>query len=86
MLGLVVGPGCVPGVGLVVLGVSVPVPPALEPEVDAPPDESLGIPDDELPEVDAPPEVPDGGVPEDDVPDEDAPPDVLPEVPPVAPS
>lgn len=57
MLGLVVGPGCVPGVGLVVLGVSVPVPPALEPEVDAPPDVSPGMPDDELPDDEAPPEV-----------------------------
>lgn len=71
MLGLVVGPGCVPGVGLVVLGVSVPVPPALEPDVDAPPEDSPGMPDDELPEVDAPPDVP-----EDDVPDDDVPPEV----------
>lgn len=55
VLGLVLGPGEVLGVGLVVLGVSVPMPPAassdmpvLEPEV------SDGIP--ELPEPD-PPEV-----------------------------
>lgn len=71
VLGLVVGPGCVLGVGLVVLGVSVPMPPALDPEVDAPPDVSPGMPDDELPEVDAPPEVS-----EDEVPDVDAPPEV----------
>lgn len=99
VLGLVVGPGCVLGVGLVVLGVSVPMPPALEPDVDAPPDVSPGMPDDELPEVDAPPEVPDEeseGMP-DDVPlllplapdgvDDDPPLDEpLPEPPPVMPA
>ena len=47
VLGLVVGPGVVPGVGLVVLGVSVPVPPAA-PEL---------IPDELLPDV-PPPDVP----------------------------
>ena len=39
MLGLVVGPGVVLGVGLVVLGVSVPMPPALPPSDEAPLDE-----------------------------------------------
>lgn len=53
MLGLVDGPGLELGVGLVVLGVSVPVPPMLEPLFDAPP-EVLGEP--MLPEV---PDVPD---------------------------
>lgn len=43
MLGLVVGPGVVLGVGLVVLGVSVPVPPILDPE-DVPEDEPLEEP------------------------------------------
>lgn len=43
MLGLVLGPGIVLGVGLVVLGVSVPMPPALPP-CDAPPPD---VPDDE---------------------------------------
>ncbi len=43
MLGLVPGPGVELGVGLVVLGVSVPMPPALLPDDDAPPD----MPDDE---------------------------------------
>ena len=79
VLGLVVGPGCVPGVGLVVLGVSVPMPPALEPEVDAPPEDSPGMPEDELPDVDAPPDVPEEeseGMPE-EVP-EDVPPVLLP--------
>lgn len=56
MLGLVLGPGCVLGVGLVVLGVSVPMPPAFEPGLAAPPDDSAGEPEDELPDVDAPPE------------------------------
>ncbi len=42
MLGLVLGPGVVLGVGLVVLGVSVPMPPALPPEVPAP-----DVPDDD---------------------------------------
>jgi len=42
VLGLVLGPGVVLGVGLVVLGVSVPIPPALPPDV--PPPE---VPDDE---------------------------------------
>ena len=51
MLGLVDGPGLELGVGLVVLGVSVP--PMLEPLFDAPP-EVLGEP--MLPEV---PDVPD---------------------------
>jgi hypothetical protein len=54
VLGLVVGPGCVLGVGLVVLGVSVPMPPAFEPELDAPPEvpdeESEGMPE-EVPPV-----------------------------------
>jgi len=81
VLGLVLGPGCVLGVGLVVLGVSVPMPPALEPELDAPPEVSPGMPDDELPEVDAPPEVPDEDAPP-EVPDEES--DGMPdEVPPV---
>jgi hypothetical protein len=52
--------------GLVVLGVSVPMPPAGEPE-DAPPgapvDEPEGIPD-ELPPEDVPPDVPFVGVEE----------------------
>ena len=53
VLGLVDGPGVELGVGLVVLGVSVPVPPMLEPLFDAPPD----VPwEPMLPEV---PEVPD---------------------------
>lgn len=57
-----------------VLGVSVPMPPALEPEVDAPPEVS----DEEVPDEDAPPDVPDeesDGMPEldDEVPDEEAP-------------
>ncbi len=74
MLGLVPGPGCVLGVGLVVLGVSVPMPPALEPEVDAPPEES----DEDVPDDEAPPDVLDGEsegmlAPEDEVPDDDAP-------------
>ncbi len=62
VLGLVDGPGFVPGVGLVVLGVSVPVPPMLEPLLDAPP-ELLGelmlpaVP--EVPEVPEVPDVPD---------------------------
>ncbi len=43
VLGLVPGPGVELGVGLVVLGVSVPMPPALLPDDDAPPD----MPDDE---------------------------------------
>ena len=58
MLGLVDGPGLVLGVGLVVAGVSVPVPPMLEPLLDAPP-ELLGelmLPD--VPEVPEVPEVP----------------------------
>ncbi len=55
VLGLVPGPGCVLGVGLVVLGVSVPIPPALEPEVDAPPE----VPDEDVPDDEAPPDVPD---------------------------
>ena len=65
MLGLVLGPGWVLGVGLVVLGVSVPMPPALLPELDAPPEVS-----DDVPDEDVPPEVPE------DVPDDEAPPDV----------
>lgn len=86
MLGLVLGPGWVLGVGLVVLGVSVPMPPALEPEVEAPPDVSDEVPDVDAPDVpdevvsedEAPPEVPDEeseGMPEpdEDEPDEDAP-------------
>lgn len=44
MLGLVLGPGEVLGVGLVVLGVSVPMPPADE-SPDIPSDESEGMPD-----------------------------------------
>lgn len=69
MLGLVLGPGEVLGVGLVVLGVSVPMPPALEPEVESPLEgESLGMPDDDPPDVDAPSEVPDEDVPDEDVP------------------
>lgn len=51
--GLVVGLGCVGGGGLVVPGVSVPGPPALDPEVEAPPDvpegASEGMPDEVLP-------------------------------------
>lgn len=49
VLGLVLGPGEVLGVGLVVLGVSVPMPPADEP-LDVPLDESEGML--EVPEVD----------------------------------
>ncbi len=56
MLGLVPGPGWVLGVGLVVLGVSVPMPPAFEPGLAAPPDDSPGMPEDELPDDEAPPE------------------------------
>ncbi len=41
MLGLVVGPGVEPGVGLVVLGESVPMPPAAPPDV--PEDEGSGV-------------------------------------------
>lgn len=52
MLGLVVGPGVVLGVGLVVLGVSVPVPPMLEPLLDAPP----GLPGERM--LPVPPDVP----------------------------
>jgi hypothetical protein len=55
VLGLVDGPGFVLGVGLVVLGVSVPVPPMLEPLLDAPP-ELLEPPD--VPEVPAEPVAP----------------------------
>lgn len=48
MLGLVPGPGVVPGVGLIVPGVSVPIPPAaLPPEL---PELELP-PEDELPEL-----------------------------------
>lgn len=57
MLGLVEGPGLVPGVGLVVLGVSVPVPPMLDPLLDvpeAPPDMSDEL---ERPEVPVAPDV-----------------------------
>ncbi len=43
VLGLVLGPGIVPGVGLVVLGVSVPMPPAAPPCAEPPPD----MPDDD---------------------------------------
>ncbi len=43
VLGLVLGPGVVLGVGLVVLGVSVPMPPALPP-CDVPPSD---MPDDD---------------------------------------
>jgi hypothetical protein len=50
VLGLVPGPGVELGVGLVVLGVSVPVPPALLPPDDVPPD---------MPEGEPPPLVPD---------------------------
>lgn len=58
MLGLVAGPGAVLGVGLVVLGVSVPMPPAGEPE-DAPPEEVPDeVPDDEAPDDEAPPGAP----------------------------
>ncbi len=63
MLGLVAGPEFVIGVGLVVVGVSVPVPPMLEPLLDAPP-ELLGepmLPDvPEVPVEPLVPEVPDG--------------------------
>lgn len=52
MLGLVLGPGDVLGVGLVVLGVSVPMPPALPPEFDP------GLIPEELP-LDEPPDMPD---------------------------
>ena len=75
MLGLVVGPGELFGVGLVVLGVSVPVPPMLEPPVpieeppcdsddwpDVPLDLSLDVPPDVPPEV--PPELPLPDMPE----------------------
>ncbi len=55
VLGLVAGPEFVIGVGLVVVGVSVPVPPMLEPLLDAPP-ELLGEP--MLPDVPEVPEVP----------------------------
>lgn len=61
------------GVGLVVLGVSVPMPPAGEPE-DAPPEE---VPD-EVPDDEAPPGAPldePEGIP-DEPPPEDVPPDV----------
>ncbi len=66
MLGLVVGPGEVLGVGLVVVGVSVPMPPAAEP-----PDVSPVVPE-EVPDEELSPEVPldeSDGMP-DDVPDE----------------
>ncbi len=97
VLGLVDGPGLELGVGLVVLGVSVPVPPMLEPLLDAPPDElgELMLPDvpdvPELPvapvEPDVPevPELPGMPVPETpDVPDDmpdELPPVLLPELP-----
>ncbi len=64
MLGLVDGPGLVLGVGLVVLGVSVPVPPMLAPPsellLDAPPEVLPGIPLEVPLEVppDMPPEAP----------------------------
>ncbi len=47
MLGLVLGPGEVLGVGLVVLGVSVPMPPADEPEEEVPDEEPPDVPLDE---------------------------------------
>jgi hypothetical protein len=48
VLGLVLGPGAVLGVGLVVLGVSVPMPPAaLPPELE--PEDELPMPDELLP-------------------------------------
>ncbi len=77
MLGLVVGPGDVLGVGLVVLGVSVPMPPAAEP-----PEAPEELPDEELP-PDVEPDEPEGmdeseGMPE--VPPEELPEELLPDV------
>ena len=93
MLGLVDGPGLVLGVGLVVLGVSVPVPPMLEPLLDVPPEElgELMLPDvpevpEELGELMLPdvPEVPDepGELMLPDVPELPDVPDGMPDVPP----
>jgi hypothetical protein len=62
VLGLVLGPGEVLGVGLVVLGVSVPMPPADEPEDEVPDELSDGMPD-EVPEDLLPPEEPVSGAP-----------------------
>jgi hypothetical protein len=88
VLGLVVGPGCVPGVGLVVLGVSVPMPPALEPEVDAPPDMSDELPDDDAPPVLLP--LLSEGIDDDDSLDvprlPDMSPELMPELPPDMPA
>ncbi len=94
VLGLVDGPGLELGVGLVVLGVSVPVPPMLEPLLDAPPEEpgELMLPDvPEVPEASGEPMLPDvPEVPEEpgelmlpEVPDDmpDVPPGLLPELP-----
>lgn len=71
MLGLVVGPGVVLGVGLVVAGVSVPVPPLLEPPLDSVPEpeepelpfSGMLLPDvpldvSDLPEPEPPPVMP----------------------------
>lgn len=100
MLGLVVGPGVVLGVGLVVLGVSVPVPPAApelipeEPLLDS--EGMVDEPELELPPVDEPLPEPDG-IPE-ELPEPELPlsdgmlelplvpePDLPPEPPPVMP-
>ncbi len=80
MLGLVPGPGDVLGVGLVVLGVSVPMPPA-PPELD---------PVDDEPDVDPEPipdELPPDSAGMDEVPLPDDPPDMpepLPDCPPLS--
>ena len=99
VLGLVLGPGAVLGVGLVVLGVSVPMPPAGEPEDvpdEAPLDESEGMPDElppgDIPPVDASPEraplleeVPDApSVGVEELPVELVPAPLVPEAPPVS--
>lgn len=54
MLGLVVGPGVISGVGLVVLGASVPMPPALLPSDEPPSD--VPLPD--MPDEDGSPVAP----------------------------
>ncbi len=82
VLGLVVGPGVELGVGLVVLGVSVPVPPMLPPDEDPELDPGLMLlsPDDE------PEPAPPGGtvvvlLPDGEPPDSDGMVELLPEVP-----
>ncbi len=82
VLGLVVGPGFELGVGLVVLGVSVPVPPMLPPDEDPELDPGLMLlsPDDE------PEPAPPGGtvvvlLPDGEPPDSDGMVELLPEVP-----